>query len=60
MDVSDASYYIQENTKINVAKWGTPKKNNKKIFCVTFVIWDRLGESLIHSFEKIRLARHYN
>ncbi len=30
MDVSDASYYIQENTKIKVAKWGTPKKYNKK------------------------------
>ncbi len=26
MDVSDASYYIQENTKIKVAEWGTPKK----------------------------------
>jgi hypothetical protein len=22
MDVSDASYYIHENTKIKVAKWG--------------------------------------
>jgi hypothetical protein len=30
MDVSDASYYIQENTKIKVAKWGTPNKKNKK------------------------------
>jgi hypothetical protein len=26
MDVSDASFYIQENTKIKVAEWGTPKK----------------------------------
>jgi hypothetical protein len=30
MDVSDASYYIQENTKIKVAEWGTPKKYLKK------------------------------
>jgi hypothetical protein len=30
MDVSDASYYIQENMKIKVAEWGTPKKNIKK------------------------------
>ena len=30
MDVSDASYYIQENTKIKVAEWGTPKKFRKK------------------------------
>jgi hypothetical protein len=28
MDVSDvlASYYIEEKLKMNVAKWGTPKK----------------------------------
>jgi hypothetical protein len=26
MDVSDASYYIQENRKIKAAKWGTPSK----------------------------------
>jgi hypothetical protein len=31
MDVKDASYYIQENTKIKVANWGTPKKIKKKI-----------------------------
>jgi hypothetical protein len=31
MDVSDASYYIQENNeKIKVAKWSTPKKIFKK------------------------------
>jgi hypothetical protein len=30
MDVSDASYYIQENKKIKVAEWGTPKKYLKK------------------------------
>jgi len=30
MDVSDASYYIQENTKIKVAEWGTPKNLEKK------------------------------
>jgi hypothetical protein len=30
MDVSDASYYIQENNEIKVAKWGTPKKYLKK------------------------------
>jgi hypothetical protein len=29
MDVSDASYYIQENTKIKVAEWGTPKNIKK-------------------------------
>jgi hypothetical protein len=26
MDVSDASYYIQEYNEIKVAEWGTPKK----------------------------------
>jgi hypothetical protein len=26
MDVSDASYYIEEKLKIKVTKWGTPKK----------------------------------
>jgi hypothetical protein len=31
MDVSDASCYIQENTKIKVAEWGKPKKYLKKI-----------------------------
>jgi hypothetical protein len=30
MDVSDASYYIQENNEIKVAEWGTPKKIFKK------------------------------
>jgi hypothetical protein len=30
MDVSDASYYIEEKLKIKVAKWGTPKKYLKK------------------------------
>jgi hypothetical protein len=30
MDVSDASYYIKEKSKIRVAKWGTPKNSFKK------------------------------
>jgi hypothetical protein len=30
MDVSVASYYIQENTKIKVAEWGTQKNIEKK------------------------------
>jgi hypothetical protein len=34
MDVSDASYYITEKLKIKVAKWGTPKKYLKKLYCV--------------------------
>ncbi len=34
MDVSDASYYIHEITKIKAAEWGTPKKYLK----ITFLI----------------------
>jgi hypothetical protein len=29
MDVSNASYYIQENNEKKAAKLGTPKKNKK-------------------------------
>jgi hypothetical protein len=32
IDVSDASYYIKDQFKIKVAKWGTPKKIFKECY----------------------------
>jgi hypothetical protein len=47
MDVSDASYYIQENNEIKLAEWGTPKKNVKKKM---FIRRSKLNQNALTNF----------
>ena len=63
-----ASYYIKENLKIKVAKWGTPKKIFKKYYYSVSVIsfscfqsdhikWQQESK---YSFQSGKVIKHVN